>query len=490
MAIIYAAVEAIQALFGPAAGPVLATAAAALYVVVLGNAARHPDLALDDPTKPIVTVPDTWPTVRTGLHYLIPVTVLVWCLTADQLTPALAAFWASVTMIAILATQRPLKLLFRRQPGAANAFGLGLRETLDGLALGARNMISIGVATATAGLIVGSITLTGIGLMLTEFIESISGGSVLLMLIITAFISLLLGMGVPTTANYILVATLMAPIVVELGAQGGLVIPLIAVHLFVFYFGIMADVTPPVGLASFAAAAISGEDPIKTGIQGSIYEMRTAVLPFMFIYNPQILLIDIGGIIEFVAVIAATLGATLIFSAATMGWFVVRSRWYETAALLLACLLLFRPDIAMDRIYPPLVDAPASQLMQRVDAAPTGSRIIVVIEGEDIDDGRMVRKTIGLPLSDEGDARTRLATSGADFVRRGNDWVVSQVRFGSYAKRMRLEPGWTVIGLKVHAERPSQYWIFAPAFLLIGLVWLVQRGRRRPKQTIAAAASL
>ena len=94
-------------------------------------------------------------------------------------------------------------------------------------------------------------------------------------------------MGLPTTANYILVATLMAPVMVELGAQADLAIPLIAVHLFVFYFGIMADVTPPVGLAAFAAAAISGEDPIKTGLAARFYSMRTAMLPFMFIFNPS-----------------------------------------------------------------------------------------------------------------------------------------------------------------------------------------------------------
>ena len=110
--------------------------------------------------------------------------------------------------------------------------------------------------------------MTGVGLK-TEFVEFISGGHLLLMLIFTALISLVLGMGLPTTANYIVVATLMAPVIVELGAQSGLIVPLIAVHMFVFYFGIMADVTPPVGLASFAAAAISGADPMKTGLVAS-----------------------------------------------------------------------------------------------------------------------------------------------------------------------------------------------------------------------------
>ncbi len=478
-ALVYAFVEAVNSLFGSAAGLVLAAATGALNVAVLAYSARFPDLALDDPNKPIVRVPELWPVARTGLHFLIPVTVLVWCLTADQLTPALAAFWACLAMIAILATQGALLALFRGTRDAPRALARGLRDTLDALELGARNMIGIGVATAMAGFIVGSITLTGIGLMLTEFIESIAGGSGFLMLLVTAFISLLLGMGVPTTANYILVATLMAPIVVELGAQGGLVIPLIAVHLFVFYFGIMADVTPPVGLASFAAAAISGEDPIKTGIQGSIYELRTAILPFMFIYNPQILLIDVGGVVPFVATVAATLAATLLFSAVTMGWFAVRSRWYETALLVASCLLLFRPDLVMDRLYAPLEDAAASRLMQQVDATPPGGRVIVVIEGTDIDDGRTVRKTISLPLEEKGTATERLRASGADIVRRGDQFVVGQVRFGSYAKRMRLEPGWTVVGLKVPADRPSPHWVCIPALLLAGFVYLLLRRRTR-----------
>ncbi len=478
-ALVYLVVEIANELLGAAAGLALTAFAAAIYLGVLAYSARFPDLALDDPNKPVVRVPDLWPTARTGLHFLIPVTVLVWCLTADQLTPALAAFWACVTMMAILLTQRALLALFRGDAQAADAFGRGLRDTLDALQLGARNMIGIGVATATAGFIVGSITLTGVGLMLTEFIESIAGGSVFFMLLVTAFISLLLGMGVPTTANYILVATLVAPIVVELGAQGGLVIPLIAVHLFVFYFGIMADVTPPVGLASFAAAAISGEDPIKTGIQGSIYELRTAILPFMFIYNPQILLIDVGGIVPFAATVVATLSATLLFSAITMSWFAVRSRWYETLLLIVSCILLFRPDLVMDRLYPPLDDSPAARLIEQVDATLPGGRLIVVIEGVDIDDGRTLRKTISLPLGDKGSAQERLRASGADFVRRGSGFVVGQVRFGTYAKRMRVEPGWTLVGLKVPADRPSPHWLYIPALLLAAFVYLVQRRRAR-----------
>jgi TRAP-type uncharacterized transport system fused permease subunit len=136
-----------------------------------------------------------------------------------------------------------------------------IRRHDQGFVNGARNMIGIGVATSAAGIVVGTVTLTGIGLVMTEFVEFISGGNLMLILLFTAVISLILGMGLPTTANYIVVSTLMAPVIVELGAQNGLIVPLIAVHLFVFYFGILADDTPPVGLAAFAAAGISGGIP-------------------------------------------------------------------------------------------------------------------------------------------------------------------------------------------------------------------------------------
>lgn len=146
-------------------------------------------------------------------------------------------------------------------------------------------MIGIGIATATAGIIVGAVSQTGVGLVLANLVEMLSMGNLLLMLLLTALLSLILGMGLPTTANYIVVSSLLAPVVVTLGQQNGLIVPLIAVHLFVFYFGIMADVTPPVGLASFAAAAVSKGDPIKTGITAFYYSLRTAALPFLFIFN-------------------------------------------------------------------------------------------------------------------------------------------------------------------------------------------------------------
>ena len=232
--------------------------------------------------------------MRAGLHFFIPIVVLLWCLMVEEFSPGTSAFWATATTMALVIVQPAMLSCDAQDPCDRGRRAPGLRDAVEGLVLGARNMIGIAVACASAGLIVGAITLTGMGLMMTDLVELVSAGNVLLMLILTAVICLLLGAGVPTTANYILVATLMAPVIVELGARSDLVIPLIAVHLFVFYFGIMADVTPPVGLASYAAAAISGADPNATGWQATWYSFRTALLPFVFIFNPQILLIGVA----------------------------------------------------------------------------------------------------------------------------------------------------------------------------------------------------
>jgi hypothetical protein len=324
------------------------------------------------------------------------------------------------------------------------------------------------------------------GLMMTDFVEFLSGGNVIAMLALTALICLVLGMGIPTTANYILVATLMAPVIVELGAQAGLAIPLIAVHLFVFYFGIMADVTPPVGLASFAAAAISGEDPIKTGLQGTVYSMRTAVLPFVFIFNPQLLMIDVDTWTEAGLVIVMSTVAILLFAAATMNWFLVRSRVWESAALLLVCFSLLRPGFWVDRIYDPYVEAPPARIFEVAQSLPENARLVFVVEGTNIE-GEDVRKTISLPLGDPGSGRERLERAGVSFTALGGRTQVGPVKFGSYAKRVGLEPGFEVSTLLLPADRPSKHWAYVPALALLAVVVLLQWRRRSPSAARAPA---
>src|SRR5437016_1886995 len=256
-----------------------------------------------------------------------------------------------------------------------------------------RRLLGIAIATAAAGIVVGTVSLTGFGLVMTDLVETISAGHMIGMLFLVAVICIMLGMGMPTTASYIVVSTLMAPVVVELGAQSGLVVPLVAVHMFVFYFGLMADVTPPVGLAAFAAAAISRGDYLKTGFTAFWYSIRTGILPFMFIFNAELLLIGVNSFAHLVLVIGAAVAAMLVFAAATQGWFVTRSRWYESAAMLLVTFTLLRPDFWMDYVYPKYDVAPAQAFMEIVGSAPPNTGVRVRIEGTNVE-GKEVKKTV------------------------------------------------------------------------------------------------
>ncbi|EHK59191.1 TRAP transporter permease [Allomesorhizobium alhagi] len=484
--ILYYGIIAIQAAFGSAAPTLLAVAGIVLYVATIWYSSRYPDLELDDPNAPILELPRAWDVTRTGLDFLIPIAVLLWCLMVEQLSPGLSAFWATVTILGIVATRRPLMAIFRKEHFSSSVRAAAWDLT-DGLALGARNMIGIGVATATAGIVVGTITLTGLGLMMTELVEFISGGNVILMLILVAAISLVLGMGIPTTANYILVATLMAPVVVDLGAQAGLAIPLIAVHLFVFYFGIMADITPPVGLAAFAAAAISKEDPIATGFQGAFYSLRTAILPFVFIFNPSILLIGVDTWAQTIWVAAVSLAAILIFSAATMNFFVTKSRLWESAVLLLVCFTLFRPDWWLNQFTAPYEERPASEFLSAVEQAPEDARINFVVEGIDLM-GEDVRKTVNVPLGEPAEPLERLRAIGLTIAPAGDTLMITNVAFGSYAKRIGLDVGYDVTAVLRKAEQPSTLIPVGAALAVTALIAGLQLARKRAAARESQAA--
>jgi len=473
--LLYYLLAGVKAAFGGAAAYVAGAVVAALYVGAAWMAAKCPDLPDDiDIEQPRAL--ETWPAVKAGLHFLLPIGMLIWCLMVEEMSPSLSAFWAIVALIALMATQRPLIAAFRGAP-AHGTWAAGFRDVVHGLGDGSRNMIGIGVATATAGVVVGAITLTGLGLRMTEFVELVSQGNVIVMLLFIAFVCLVLGLGVPTTANYVLVATLMAPVVVELGAQAGLVIPLVAVHLFVFYYGIMGDITPPVGLATFAASAISGEDAIATGIQGAVYALRTVILPFIWIFNPALLLIDVDSIGELVVVVGASTLAMLVFAAVTMYWLRVRCRLWEAAVLALACVLLFRPDFFMDFVAPEYTHLPASKAYDVARDLPAGGRLVMVIGGQTIE-GDDVKKTVALKLGAAGDdGRKRLAEAGLTLAGLGDSLKVSGVKFGSRARKSGFEQGWDVARIEVPSGRASPYWFYLPALALIALVWWSQ-GRR------------
>ncbi len=287
--------------------------------------------------------PPFLPTLLPGLHYLIPLVFLIVELVVLRHSPQLSAFRA----ICVLAVLIPLEQMIRAHvEGAGVGAGLwrGVRLIGEALAAGGKNMMGIGVAVGAAGIIVGAVNL-GLGGILTEVIEVVSGGNFMAILIITAIASLLLGMGLPTTANYIVMASLTAPVIVTLGARAGLEIPLVAAHLFVFFFGILADDTPPVGLAAYAASAIAKSPPIRTGLQGFMYDIRTALLPFMFIFNTELLLIGVHNVWHGLWVFVTTVFAMFAFGAVTQGYFRRRNRWYEGLLLALIAWALLRADV-------------------------------------------------------------------------------------------------------------------------------------------------
>jgi TRAP transporter 4TM/12TM fusion protein len=469
---------------GEAAVPVIGLLLLGAYLGLLWIGSRQPVLEMDDPNAPVYELPETKPTVRSGLHYLLAVVVLIWCLMVEQLSPALSAFWATMFMVFIILTQKPILGVMRGASNIGADVRAGVRDLINGLETGARNMIGIGVATAAAGIIVGTVSLTGVGLVMTELVEILSGGNLMLMLILVAVISLILGMGLPTTANYIVVSTLMAPVVVELGAQSGLIVPLIAVHLFVFYFGLMADVTPPVGLASFAAAAIAKHDPIQTGVTAFFYSMRTAILPFLFIFNTQLLLIGLDGPLHLLMTVGTAVIAMLVFAAATQGYFFARSRWYESLVLLLVCFTLFRPGFWMDMIHPPFDEVKGERMSQLIADAPANSGKRVWIEGLNLN-GDEVKKGVLIPLGAPGDVKTRLASSGLTVMADGDNLMVVAVKFGSKADKLGIEQSFRITALEVPADRPAKEWFFLPAFVLLGLIILIQRARGRREVALA-----
>lgn len=480
-ALIYFGLGWIKDLFGSNAVYILFGSLITIYVGTLYLASKYTDINSDKgelELEEMKTLPPLGPTFKAGIHFLLPIVVLIWCLIVERLSPGLSAFWAINFLLITMVTQRPLTIFFKKTGDMKEALLRGFSDIKEGMIAGARNMIAIGIATATAGIVVGMIALTGIGLKMTSLIELISSGNVFLMFAFTAIISLLVGMGLPTTANYIVVSSLMAPVLVELGAMNGMIIPLIAVHLFVFYFGIMADVTPPVGLASFAAAAVAGSDPLRTGIRATFYSLRTVVLPFFFVFNPQLLLIKTSNphIVAF-TILSAIIGM-MAFVAAIKGYFLTKSKWYENIILFIAALIFFMPNILLDQFTERYKQIDPYTIPQFLESKPHKGTIKLRIEGENIS-GDKIEKSISLHLSGDGVGYERLENSGLK-LRYDKDAVrVEQVEFGSNAASAGLYFDWNVKYAFTKSDRISKEWLFIPALLLIGFVFYFQRRRQK-----------
>lgn len=445
-----------------------------VYIFLIKIKAGNKDLE-DDPEKEITELPEVGPTVKSGLHFLLPIAVLIWCLMIERLSPGLSAYWATFMMILIMITQRPLTNYFRKDSHYKASIKKGLYELYDGLIAGAKNMAGIGVATAAAGIIVGAVTQTGVGNKMTEFVAIISGNSVMLMLLFTALICIILGMGLPTTANYIVVSSLMASVIVELGKQNGLIIPLVAVHFFVFYFGIMADVTPPVGLASFAAAAVSGGNPIKTSFQAFIYSMRTMILPFLFIFDNKLLLIGVESISEMIIIFIKSTIAILVFTAGTQGYFIIRNKLYESIALIVISFSLFLPTIWMDRIAPPYSSYEATKIYDILDK--NNKNIRMEILGIDFL-GDEKKFFLDVNFGSEGKASEKLQNYGLNLYEEEGKLYVSTVKFGSKAYNDGLEMDFEILNIRTEKQQPSNIWIYIPTLLLLILIYYRQKKQK------------
>lgn len=459
----------------------------ALYLWFLKIAAKYPELEIDDPNAPLISIPDLKPTLMAGLHFALPIGVLIWSLMIQRLSPGLAVSWAIVVMVGIMLTQKPITAYFRNSKSAE--FGPeileGISDLIDGMIAGSRNMVGIAVAMGAAGIIVGVVSLTGLGLLMTEIIDAIAGGSVLIMLLFTAIMCVILGMGLPTTANYIVVASVMAQPLVTLAAQNGLIIPLFAVHLFVFYFGLMSGTTPPVAVDSFAGAAVARSDPMKTSIQAFYYSLRTAILPFIFVFNPEMLLIGVQSFWSAALIIFSSVVAMCVFGAATQGFFFVKSYKWESGLMVVIALSLLRPAFWLDQVHAPFESTNPSSILTVTQEAEDDAQLHMLMEGENFS-GDIIQRTVAIPMGKAGaEAKARLLEATGMTFRFDDDGVyVDDVAFNSPAQRWGVDFDWKVLELNRPNKRMAKEWFYIPIYGVLVLLILFQFSRRRKDEDI------
>lgn len=231
---------------------------------------------------------------------------------------------------------------------------LSIKDIIQALVDGARTALAVAAATACAGIIVGVVVKTGLGLSLANGLVSAAGGNILLTLIFTMFAAIVLGMGSPTTANYVITSTIAAPAIITLlmletpDATVPVVVA-ISAHLFVFYFGIIADITPPVALAAFAASGISGGDPIKTGVTSAKLAIAAFIIPYMFVFNPAMLMID-ASVGEIIWVTATAIVGMIAIGAGMIGFWYRKINWIERIITVATGMMLIYPETITDFI--------------------------------------------------------------------------------------------------------------------------------------------
>ncbi|MDA7825338.1 TRAP transporter permease [Candidatus Pelagibacter sp.] len=405
-----------------------------------------------------VDIPNLKKTFLSGLHFLIPIFVLVYMLVYLRFTASYSIFFATIALIIV-----NLGYILFKNPDFKSAIKTWFNQTIVGFEKGALNMVGVGIAIATAGIIVGAVGSTGLSTNLIIVIEFIAKDNVVILLFLTIILCLILGMGLPTTANYVVVASLMATVLVDVGNASGFVFPLIAVHLFVFYFGLMADVTPPVGLASYAAAAISGGDPLKTGLQAFWYSLRTGILPIVFLFNHELLLIGIENVWHGLLVITTSLIGILVFTSATQAWFINRLRWHEIIIFLLISISLLAPEFILNKFYPKYnyMDINKIHLM-KIDSKKEARFKITRPSnyGE--------RYKLFVIKKNTFETEYSLEQYGISLIREENRVIVDTLQWNGKAKKSGFETGDYISEFKIeNADRPNKGIIYPIAILLL-----------------------
>jgi len=421
-------------------------------------------------------IPPLGKTFLSGIHYLIPIFILIYLLLIERWTAASSVFYSILSLMVIIIVREILSAK-KNNLGPIDGLKLGINEIIAGLEKGAINMITVSIAIATAGIIVGAVSSTGLSNNLIVVVEAIAGDNIVILLALTAFLCIVLGMGLPTTANYLVVAALMSHVVVEVAGASGYAFPLIAVHLYVFYFGLMADVTPPVGLASYAASAISKADPIRTGIQAFWYELRTAILPVVFIFNNELLLIGIENIWHGLMVLVTSLLAILIFSSATQGWFINKLRWYEIIIFIIISLSLFRPGYILDKFYP---EYEYSQLqlnnLKSINLKTDRDVHIKVTRRTEYGD----RYKLFIIKKDSFSENYSLKDYGINVVDQEGRMTIDTLKWNSLAKKSGIETGDVISEFKIeNLDRPNKAIIYP--FSLVFFLFFGYLNYRRKK---------
>ena len=405
-----------------------------------------------------VDIPNLKKTFLSGLHFLIPIFVLVYMLVYLRFTASYSIFFATIALIIV-----NLGYILFKNPDFKSAIKTWFNQTIVGFEKGALNMVGVGIAIATAGIIVGAVGSTGLSTNLIIVIEFIAKDNVVILLFLTIILCLILGMGLPTTANYVVVASLMATVLVDVGNASGFVFPLIAVHLFVFYFGLMADVTPPVGLASYAAAAISGGDPLKTGLQAFWYSLRTGILPIVFLFNHELLLIGIENVWHGLIVITTSLIGILVFTSATQAWFINRLRWYEIIIFLLISISLLAPEFVLNKFYPKYnyMDINKIHLM-KLD--PNKEARFKVTRPSNYGE----RYKLFVIKKDTFEIEYSLEQYGISLIKEDSRVIVDTLQWNGKAKKSGFETGDYISEFKLeNADRPNKGVIYPIAILLL-----------------------